>query len=318
MAILLVLPFILDSRSLLILFTQIFIFAIFAMSFDILLGYTGIVSFGHCLFFGIGAYSVALMINFQEATLFYFVVGLFIAIVVSAIISYIIGMLSLRLKSHFYAMLTLAVSQLFLVLAEKWRTLTHGGDGFTFSVPDVFGDRLSFYYITLICLLVIFIFLRLFTTSSLGKVLKAIAQNEHRVEALGYKTLHYKIIASIVAGVVAAFSGALYIITLRFVNTSVFSIEVTLDALLMTMLGGVGTLVGAIVGSGVLEFIQHYLSELAKDYPIFERWTIILGLLYIIVLLVFPTGLIGAIRKLFSNTRKNKVVQNEKKIEKLL
>lgn len=104
---------------------------------------------------------------------------------------------------------------------------------------------LSFYYITLICLLVIFIFLRLFTTSSLGKVLKAIAQNEHRVEALGYKTLHYKIIASIVAGVVAAFSGALYVITLRFVNTSVFSIEVTLDALLMTMLGGVGTLVGS-------------------------------------------------------------------------
>ncbi len=304
--ILLVFPFVSDSRSMLILFTQIFIFAIFAMSFDILLGYTGIVSFGHCLFFGIGAYSVALMITFQEASLLFFVVGLVVAILLSAIISYIIGMLSLRLKSHFYAMLTLAVSQLFLVLAEKWRSLTHGGDGFTFPVPDIFRDRLSFYYITLICLVVLFVCLRLFTTSSLGKVLKAIAQNEHRVEALGFKTLHYKVIASIVAGVVATFSGALYIITLRFVNTSVFSIEVTLDALLMTMLGGVGTLVGPIVGSGVLEFIQHYLSELATDYPIFERWTIILGLLYIIVLLVFPTGLVGTMQKFLHKVSKKK------------
>ncbi|KWW53409.1 branched-chain amino acid ABC transporter permease, partial [Bacillus cereus] len=218
-----VFPFVNDSRSLLILFTQIFIFAIFAMSFDVLLGYTGIVSFGHCMFFGIGAYGVALLFDRQGVSITNFFIGIVAAIIISAIVSYIIGLLSLRLKSHFYAMLTLAISQLFFVLAEKWRGLTHGGDGFTFGVPDVFRDRFTFYYVTLICLLIIFVLLRLFTKSSIGKVLKAISQNEQRVEALGYKVLNYKIIASVVAGVVAAISGGLFVITLRFVNTTVFS-----------------------------------------------------------------------------------------------
>jgi branched-chain amino acid transport system permease protein len=294
---LLLFPFINDSRSMLILFTQIFIFAIFAMSFDLLLGYTGIVSFGHCMFFGIGAYSVAILFNRQEPTLLNFLLGVLIGLLLSAVVSYIIGLLSLRLKSHFYAMLTLAVSQLFLVLAEKWRTLTFGGDGFTFSVPDVFKDRMSFYFITLIGVMVIFVLLKLFTESSTGKVLKAISQNEYRAEALGFKTLHYKLMASVAAGMVAAFSGALYAISLRFINTNVFSIEVTLDALLMTMIGGVGTLAGAIAGAGIIEFLRHYLSELAMQYPIFERWTIILGFLYVVVLLAFPSGLAGMFKR---------------------
>ncbi|WP_258309228.1 branched-chain amino acid ABC transporter permease [Cytobacillus oceanisediminis] len=297
MLFMLLFPFVNDTRSTLILLTQIFIFAIFAMSFDILLGYTGIVSFGHCMFFGIGAYSTALIFNQLDATLPNFILGLVIGILLSALVSYIIGLLSLRLKSHFYAMLTLAVSQLFLVLAEKWRGLTHGGDGFTFSVPDVFKDRTSFYYITLFSVAAVFILLKLFTESSTGKVLKAISQNEYRAEALGYKSLHYKLIASVTAGVAASFSGALYAVSLRFINTNVFSIEVTLDALLMTMIGGLGTLAGAIAGAGTIEFLRHYLSELAASYPIFERWTIVLGFLYIIVLLGFPSGLAGFIRK---------------------
>ncbi|PDY45487.1 branched-chain amino acid ABC transporter permease [Bacillus pseudomycoides] len=309
-----VFPFVNDSRSLLILFTQIFIFAIFAMSFDILLGYTGIVSFGHCMFFGIGAYCVALLLDRQEVSIASFLIGIGIAVVLSAIISYIIGMLSLRLKSHFYAMLTLAISQLLFVLAEKWRSFTHGGDGFTFRVPDMFRDRFTFYYITLICLVVIFLLLRVFTQSSIGKVLKAISQNEQRVEALGYKIIHYKIIASIVAGVVAALSGGLFVITLRFVNTTVFSIEMTLNALLMTMIGGVGTLVGAIAGAGMIESLKYYLSELATQYPIFERWTIFLGLLYIIVLLGFPTGLTGTVKKIRSITKK-KGAEKSKEVE---
>jgi len=305
-AFLAVIPFVNDSRSMLILLTQVFIFAIFAMSFDILLGYTGIVSFGHCLFFGIGAYSVALLLNRQGGELPSFAAGMAIALVLAVIISYIIGMLSLRLKSHFYAMLTLAFSQLFLVLAEKWRSLTHGGDGFTFMVPDLFRDRLSFYYITFTCLIALFILLKLFTESSAGKVLKAISQNEQRAEALGYKTLHYKVIASIVAGTTAAVSGGLYVVTLRFVNTTVFSIDVTLDALLMTMIGGVGTLVGAIAGAGIIEYLQHYLSELASTYPIFERWTILLGLLYIFVIMGFPSGLAGLFKKVSARGEREK------------
>lgn len=310
---LLLFPFVNDSRSMLILFSQIFIFAIFAMSFDILLGYTGIVSFGHCMFFGIGAYSVALLFDRQDASILNFFIGMMIAIVFSTLVSYIIGMLSLRLRSHFYAMLTLAISQLFFVLAEKWRSVTHGGDGFTFRVPDLFRDRFTFYYITLICLVVIFLLLWLFTKSSIGKVLQAISQNEQRVEALGYKVLHYKVIASIVAGIVATISGGLFVITLRFVNTTLFSIDMTLNALLMTTIGGVGTLVGAIAGAGIIESLKYYLSELASEYPIFERWTIILGMLYIIVLLVFPTGFVGTIKKMKNWSTKKK--EKNKQVE---
>ncbi|WP_369900007.1 branched-chain amino acid ABC transporter permease [Bacillus manliponensis] len=310
---LLLFPLVNDSRSMLILFSQIFIFAIFAMSFDILLGYTGIVSFGHCMFFGIGAYSVALFFDRQEPSILNFLLSMVIGIVFSIIVSYIIGMLSLRLKSHFYAMLTLAISQLFFVVAEKWRSVTHGGDGFTFRVPDVFRDRFTFYYITLVCLVVIFLLLWLFTKSSIGKVLQAISQNEQRVEALGYKVLHYKVIASIVAGVVATISGGLFVITLRFVNTTLFSIDMTLNALLMTTIGGVGTLVGAIAGAGIIESLKYYLSELASEYPIFERWTIILGMLYIIVLLVFPTGLVGTIKKMRNWSIRKK--EKDKQIE---
>lgn len=305
-------PFLNDSRSMLILFTQIFIFAIFAMSFDILLGYTGIVSFGHCMFFGIGAYCVALLFDRQEASISTFLIGIIVAVVLSAVISYMIGMLSLRLKSHFYAMLTLAISQLFFVLAEKWRTVTHGGDGFTFRVPDIFRDRFTFYYITLMSLLIIFLLLQLFTKSSIGKVLKAVSQNEQRVEVLGYKILHYKVIASVVAGIVASVSGALFVITLRFVNTTVFSIDMTLNALLMTTIGGIGTLVGGIIGAGIIESLKYYLSELAAQYPIFERWTIFLGLLYIIVLLGLPTGMLGTVRKLVNWKRhKNKAKREQ-------
>lgn len=299
-------PFVNDSRSMLILFTQIFIFAIFAMSYDILLGYTGIVSFGHCLFFGIGAYSTAIILNANDNTIGFFLLGIAIAVIAAVLISFLIGMLSLRLQSHFYAMLTLGFSELFLIIAEKWRSMTQGGDGFTFQVPEFLRDRFTFYFFTLISLVLIYILLRTFTSSSVGKVLKAISQNQKRTEALGFKVLHYKIIASVIAGVVAAYSGALYAVTLRFVNPSVFSIETTLDALLMTMIGGVGTLFGPILGSGAVEFIQHYLSELGTEYSIFERWPIFLGLLYIIVILGFPKGIAGTFKSTVIKRKENR------------
>lgn len=296
-------PFINDSRSMLILFTQIFIFAIFAMSYDLLLGYTGIVSFGHCMFFGIGAYSAAIMLQTNENTMGIFFLGLLIGAILASIVSYLIGMLSLRLQSHFYAMLTLGFAELFFILADKWRSVTQGGDGFTFRVPDFLRDRLTFYFFALISLVVIFILLRLFTQSSTGKVLKAISQNEQRIEALGFKVLNYKVIASVVAGVIAAYSGALYVLTLRFIDPYVFSIDITLNAILMTMIGGVGTLIGPILGSGVVEFAQHYLSELASHFPIFERWTLFLGILYIIVVLGFPKGIVGSLNNIRFKTK---------------
>ncbi|MEK4170879.1 branched-chain amino acid ABC transporter permease [Lysinibacillus sp. FSL L8-0312] len=299
LAIFIVLPFVNDSRTLLILLTQIFIFGILAMSYDILLGYTGIVSFGHAMFFGIGAYTTAVMLKQMDNTLFIFLVSIMIGMVIAGFVSFLVGLLTLRLKSHFFAMLTLAFSGLFLVVAEKWRSVTYGNDGFTFRAPDIFRDRMTFYFFVLASLVVIFLALHRFVNSPTGRLLIAVRENEQRTKSLGFNTLHYKVIASVVAGIVASFAGSLYAISLRFVNTSVMAMDITLDALLMTIIGGVGTLVGPLLGAAVIEYAQHALSGLARDYPIFERWIIFFGILYILAVIFFPKGIIGSLRLLF-------------------
>ena len=126
-------------------------------------------------------------------------------------------------------------------------------------------------------------------------------------------------IASIVAGVVASLAGSLYAVSLRFVNTSVLSLDITLDALLMTIIGGVGTLIGPILGAGIIELSQHYLSGLAKDYPIFERWIIFFGILFILAVIFFPRGVVGTIReKLWKwRTRSSKTSVDDGKKEVL-
>jgi branched-chain amino acid transport system permease protein len=303
---LIILPFINDSRTILILFSQVFIFAVFAMSYDLLLGYTGVISFGHAMFFGIGAYAVAiLMKRMDEPTIAGVLLAAIITIILSTVASFIVGILTLRLKRHYFAMLTLAVAGLLMVVAEKWRSLTMGNDGFTFMVPDLFRDRISFYFISFGLMVFTYLCLSRFTESPLGKVLAAIRENEARVESLGYQVLYYKVIANIVAGIFAGLSGILYALSLRFVNTMVFSTEITLDALLMTIIGGVGTLVGAIVGAGLIEFAQNGLMGLAKVHWIFERWIIFFGIVYILAVMFFPKGIVGTARQWWK-TRKQK------------
>lgn len=310
--VLVALPLLMDSRTLTILFTQFCIFAILAMSYDILLGYTGIISFGHAMFFGVGAYATAIMLSDYGPTIGVFIASIAVGMVISIVISIISGALTLRLKKHFYAMFTMAISGLLLVLAEKWRTVTKGNDGFTFRAPEVFRDRLYFYFFVLVCLVVVFLFLKRFVASPLGRVLVAIRENEQRTSSLGFKTLGYKIIASVVAGAVASLAGSLYAISLRFVNTSVLTMDITLDALMMTIIGGVGTLVGPIIGAGVIEFAQHYLSGLARDYPIFERWIIFFGILYILAVIFFPRGIVGTVYLKYSEWKIRKAQATEK------
>ena len=290
-------PFVSDSRTMTILLTQIFIFSILAMSYDLLLGYTGIISFGHAMFFGMGAYATAVMLRNMEPTIGVFILSIGVGMVIAGVVSFFIGLLTLRLQSHFFAMLTLAVSGLFLVLAEKWRTVTYGNDGFTFKAPEFFKDRVMFYCVALLCLLIVYLLLRRFVNSPFGRVLVAVRENEPRTKSLGFNTLHYKVIASVIAGVIASLSGSLYAISLRFVNTSVLSLDITLDALLMTIIGGVGTLIGPILGAGIIELTQYYLSSLAKDFPIFERWIIFFGIIFILVVIFFPRGIVGTVRE---------------------
>ncbi|SFJ51685.1 branched-chain amino acid ABC transporter permease [Thermoflavimicrobium dichotomicum] len=288
-----VLPWIYDSRSTLILITQIFIFAVFAMSYDLLLGYTGIISFGHAMFFGIGAYStgIGLMRNGETWTALLYALG--ITVILCLLLSHVVGMLSLRLKSHYYAMLTLAFTGLLQVGAEKWRSLTKGNDGFTFHIPEFLMDRKIFYLFSLLFMIIIFLFLYQLISSPFGKVLQAIRENERRALSLGYQVVHYKVWANVIAGVIAGLSGMVYALSLRFINTSVFAVDITLDVLLMTIIGGVGTLLGPIIGAALIETAHEMLTELADVHWLFERWIILFGLIYILVVLFFPKGIVG-------------------------
>ncbi|WP_067725202.1 branched-chain amino acid ABC transporter permease [Oceanobacillus damuensis] len=311
-----IVPFIVTGRSMQFTIIQIFIFAIFAMSYDILLGFTGIISFGHVMFFGIGAYSTAVIMDRMDATVMSFFVAILIAVFIAVIVSFIVGVLTLRLKSHFYAMLTLALAGLFLVAAEKWRSLTGGNDGFTFRLPEILRDSHNLYMLCLVSLLLFFFGLRRFTKSPFGRVLMAIRENEARTESLGYKVLHYKVIASVVAGVVASIAGVLYALSLRFVNTGVFATDLTIDVLLMTIIGGVGTLVGPILGAGLVEFAHHWLSGLSDVHWIFDRWIILYGTVYILVVIFFPLGIVGTIQSKLTNRPVKGLQDNRKAVGK--
>lgn len=294
--VLLVLPLIIPSLSTINLLTQIFIMGIFAMSYDILLGYTGIVSFGHALFFGTGAYMTGIILSHTGSKLPYLLLAVVGTILLVIIISLIIGYLSLRLKDVYYAMITLAFAELFFIIAEKWRSVTNGADGFSFSAPPLLQDRVVYYYVTLAFLTLIVIFLRRFIDSPAGKVLQAIRENEKRAEFLGYDVLKFKLISTVVAGVVASLAGIAWALQQRFVSTGVMAVDKTIDALLMTTIGGTGTLYGALIGSGLTRIVRDELSDLARIHPIFERWYILFGLLYIFIVLFFPRGILGTLR----------------------
>lgn len=290
-------PFLSNSKFLLSMMISVFILAVYGMSYDLLLGYTGIVSFGHAIFFGTGAYAVGILLTkLKDPNMLY--LALLIAVVIAVVVALLIGLVSLRVKDVYFSMITLAIGELFYIFAEKSSTLTGGSDGIPYiRVPSFFNDRVTFYYIALLFLVVMFLFLRRVVNSPLGRTLQAIRENEQRVESLGYNILRYRLASLVISGIVAALAGGMWAVLQKYVNTSVMGLDQTINALLMTIIGGVGTLFGAVLGAGFITFANEWLSSLARDYPIFDRWQLIFGFVYIVIVLFFPKGLIGTIRE---------------------
>ncbi|CAA7599405.1 Branched-chain amino acid transport system / permease component [Acididesulfobacillus acetoxydans] len=294
--ILAVLPLLTSSYALFNLMDQILILGVFAMSYDILLGYTGIVSFGHVLFFGTGAYTVAIILKHTGPGLGFLLLAVFGTVLISLVISLVIGYLSLRVKDVYYAMITLAFAELFAIIAEKWRGATNGADGFSFRIPHFLEDPILFYYFILVFAVLTVILVRRFIHSPTGRVLLSIRENEKRAEFLGYNVIRFKLISTLVAGVVAGLAGIAWALQQAFVSTGVMATDKTIDALLITTIGGSGTLYGAFIGSGLTNFASDRLSSLAEHYPLLQRWHLIFGLLYILIVLFFPGGILGFFR----------------------
>lgn len=319
-------PFLVSGARPLNTAATICIYIVLVASYDLLLGYTGIVSFAHTMFFGIGAYGVGLGLSGDDPGWAGALGGLALALLLAVALAAVIGLFALRVRAIFYSMITLAVASSFAVLVSQLSELTGGEDGKTFSVPALLspgfrlleepllgraidGKLLTYYLVFGACLLLFLFMLRL-VNSPFGRVLQAIRDNEFRAEALGYRTVVYRIWANCLAALVAALAGALMALWLRYVGPkTMLGFEVMTDILLVVVIGGMGTMYGSVVGAALFILAQNYLKSLMgqassalSDFPMLaaalhpDRWMLWLGVLFVLSIYFFPTGIVGKLR----------------------
>jgi branched-chain amino acid transport system permease protein len=271
------------------------ILGIFAMSYDLLLGFTGILSFGHAMFFGTGGYVIAIMIgrNFDWPLGW----ALVAVIVIALLQSLIFGVLSLRVKGVYLAMVTLAFAEMFyiLALAGDFRKYTGADDGLHgFPVPAYLSatdHRTRFYYLALIFFVVVFLTAKRLVESPTGRVMIAARDNEDRATMIGYNTFWFKLISFVAAGVFAALAGALYALYNVSITPAVLGVSTTIDALAMTIIGGVGTLVGPIIGAAIIQLLGYWLERWFGS-----SWTLVYGVIFMLIVIFLPYGIVGTIR----------------------
>ncbi len=268
--------------------TKMLIFALFAMSLDLLMGYGGLPSLGHAAYFGVASYAVALLLlkgGYPSAVAFP------AAIVVSALTGAVFGALGLRARGSYFLMITFALAQVLWALAFGWRSMTNGDDGipsvprphFAWPVDSIPG----FYYFVLAIFAVASLLLVAIVRSPFGKALKGIRESESRMQALGYNVWLYQWVAFVLAATFAGLAGALYAYFNRFVGPEYLHVIQSAEALIMVILGGAGTLIGPAIGAALIVYLEDFVSSLT------ERWVLVLGIIYVLVTLFAPRGLVG-------------------------
>jgi branched-chain amino acid transport system permease protein len=324
-------PFLFRSFEVLDVVLKIIIFSALVASYDVILGYTGIVSLGHVLYFGIGCYFVGIsMGKLGWISYGHLALAFFIAVLISGILSVLIGLFSLRIRAIFFAMITLAFMEFTFILSSQLRSITGGDDGISFKLPGIlaidfsygtvlgveFTGRLISYYLILILSLILFLLMLRFVHSPVGRVLQSIRDNEQRSIALGYRTYLFQVIASSFASCVAAVTGGCFAIWVRYVSPdSSLSVSIMLDVLLMVIVGGMGTLYGGIFGAAFLMITRAFLPKLqilmASLLPgvplavrLSERWLFYFGLLFILIVYFFPKGIVGTAQEIYARRKR--------------
>lgn len=305
LAYLLIVPHV-HTRTTMSMINRIFVFSVFAMAYDILRGYTGFIHLGFSLYFGGGAYFVAILFNQLGATLLTLLLAIVCTIVYSTLWSLLTGKIAARSNVLSTAMITMAFSEILRNVMERWRSVSNGADGLKFNLPEILSNRTVFFYISLIFVIVAFLVLKKFVNSPTGRVLLSIRENEQRSTFLGYNTAKARTIALIVAGNFAGFAGIMYALLNRFVNTDVLSLQTTYNAMLYSLIGGTGTLYGSVVGTTVVVYFQDLLLNLRQVAPIFERWLLFFGALYIIIIMFMPEGIVGFIKQRLNRNERKK------------
>jgi len=319
-------PFLFPGAKPLGVAAKMLVFILLAASYDLLLGYTGIVSFAHTMFFGIGAYGVGIASARLGEGAGAVLVGLAGALALSLALSVLIGLFSLRVKAIFYAMITLAVAAAFQTLASQLSEITGGEDGLSFRNPawlspsfepfdnPVLGlaidGRVLCYWLLCVCVAVLFLALLRIVNSPFGRVLQAIRENDFRAEAIGFRTVAFRTLSNVLAALFACAAGALLALWLRYTGPeTTLSFEIMLDVLLIVVIGGMGTMYGAVVGAVLFLLAQNYLQDLLRlagtavaGVPVLgtlvspDRWLLWLGVRFVLSVYHFPTGVVGRLR----------------------
>ena len=280
------------------LLTKVMIMAVFALSLDLLVGYTGLVSFGHAAFFGIAAYTAALLSPKYEAASLWLTLPA--AVLIAAFSAFVIGIFVLRTRGIYFIMVTLAFAQMIYFLFHDTK-LGGGSDGIYLNFkPEAkiagvslfdLGNALHFYYFVLAVLVLVYFFLRMVLRSPFGRALVGIKANEHRMRSLGFPVFRYKLASFTLAGALAGIAGYLAACQFGFVNPEIISWHQSGNVLLMVILGGLGSLYGAVAGAFAFVLMQEFLSSLTK------HWQLIMGAVIVFLVLFLPGGLASLVRR---------------------
>ena len=275
------------------LLTQMLIFAILAMSLDVLMGYTGLSSFGHAGFFGVAGYAVAILsTRYKMGFLFCFISG----ISLSVLISMIFGFLVAHATGVYFLIITLALGMVLWGLAFRWVTMTGGDNGISdivrpdIGLPIALKDPLTFYYVVLVFFLIAMVLMAVLVRSPFGHSLKGIRESESRMRVLGYHSWLHKYLAYVLSASFAGFAGVFWAYFNGFISPFDMDLNASIEIVLMVILGGPGTLIGPALGAGIIVFLKNFISAYT------QRWLLILGSIYILTILYAPQGLVNLLK----------------------
>jgi branched-chain amino acid transport system permease protein len=280
------------NSFLILLATRALAFAILVMSLDILLGYTGLASLGQAAYLGVGAYLTAILATrYQFGLGFDFWLVIVFGILAGAALAAVFGLFAIRASGVYFLMITLALGQCVWGLAYRWNSLTGGDNGINLRVRPKFGidlaNEVTFFFVVFFFFAVSLVLLYTLVRSPFGQSLAGIRERELRMQILGYNTWLHKYVAFIIAGAFGGLSGVLWAHTAGIVSPENVVLTTSVDALLMAVLGGAGTLVGGVIGSFIVFGLREYLSTLVP------WWQYVLGAVYVLTILYLPTGLMG-------------------------
>ena len=278
--------------------SRVLVLALAAMSLNFLLGFTGVLSFGHAAFFGLGAYGVGMTIKYLIPST---PLGVLVGMLAALAAAMVIGALIVKLRGVYFAMVTIAFGQVFYFVAFRWNSVTGGDDGlsgwrripldFGFARLDILGDDKAFYYFVLLCFAIATALMGLLLRSPFGRTLLAIRENERRARFLGVPVDRHIWLSFVVSCLFVALAGALFALLNNFADPRTLRWDQSGDFVIMAVLGGMRSFWGPLIGASIFVVLQDYVSSMT------ENWMSFIGLFFVLVVLFFPRGILGILAR---------------------